>query len=189
MRALMSVVLLWAADVLAMLLLARCLLQYGRLHFLHPLAQFCSRSTDWLVKPLRKILPPLGRWDTACLLGAWLVYLAAYGLIALSALPDVPFSPRLLAAHLLFSVLAWSKAAAYVLLGGLVWRMVLSLANPYSPLMAVLQQIYLPLCRPFAFLRIGRWDFSASVLVLVLWWWVVWWLPQMMMRLSLLLLQ
>ena len=41
------------ADALAMLLLARCLLQYGRLNYMHPLAQFCCRSSDWLVKPLR----------------------------------------------------------------------------------------------------------------------------------------
>ena len=48
------------ADALAMLLLARCLLQYGRLNYMHPLAQFCCRSSDWLVKPLRRLLPPLG---------------------------------------------------------------------------------------------------------------------------------
>ena len=48
------------ADALAMLLLARCLLHYGRLNYMHPLAQFCCRSSDWLVKPLRRLLPPLG---------------------------------------------------------------------------------------------------------------------------------
>ena len=189
MREVLPLVLLWLADALAVLLLGRCLLQYGRLHFLHPLAQFCSRSTDWLVRPLRRAVPPLGRWDTACVLAALLVYFCAYTLISLLSLADVGFSPRLLAANVALTVLGMTKAAAYVLLGGLVWRMVLSLANPQSPLMLVLQQIFEPLCRPFSFLRFRRWDLSGSVLALLLWWWIVLWLPQVSRQLVFLLLQ
>ena len=65
---------------------------------------------------------------------------------------------------MLLAALALTRSAAYVLLGGLLWRMVLSLSQAYSPLVAVLNRVYEPLCRPFAFLRIGRWDFSGSLL-------------------------
>lgn len=189
MRETLVLTLFLAVDAFAVLLAARCLLQYGRLHFLHPLAQFCSRSTNWLVRPLRRAVPPVGRWDTACAVGVLLVYFLVHTTVMLTGLPEVAASPRLVAANAVLSILGLTKAAAYALLGGLVWRMVLTLSNPYSPLMPVLQRIYLPLCRPLVFLRFGRWDFSGSLLALLLWWWIVWWLPQAKMKLHLLLLQ
>jgi len=48
--------------------------------------------------------------------------------------------------------------------------------------------VYEPLCRPFAFLRIGRWDFSGSLLALLLWGWISWGLPAIIMHLNFLLL-
>ena len=153
------------ADALAMLLLARCLLQYGRLNYMHPLAQFCCRSSDWLVKPLRRLLPPLGGLDSACILAAWLLYVVLYLLLSLINLPAGMFG--------------WQIAAADVLL---------SLSQAYSPLVAVLNRVYEPLCRPFAFLRIGRWDFSGSLLALLLWGWIGWGLPAIIMHLNFLLL-
>lgn len=81
-------VILLLADVLAIVCLTRCLLQWARLPFEHPLAQFCCQTTDWLVKPLRKVTPPLGRWDLACVLACVLVYYLAFTLVLLLALPD-----------------------------------------------------------------------------------------------------
>lgn len=188
MNAMLNQLISLLADALAMLCLTRCLLQYGRLHFSHPLAQFCCRSTDWLVKPLRRVVPPLGQWDTACVLAALLLYVAAYLLLSLLYLPSSMLSWQVAAANMLFAVLSLTRAAAYVLLGGLLWRMVLSLSQGYSPLMAVLNRIFEPLCRPFAFLRIGRWDFSGSLLALLLWWWAAWWLPAIFASLNLWLL-
>lgn len=171
-------------DALAMLCLARCLLQYGRLYFAHPLAQFCCRSTDWLVKPLRRAVPPLRRWDSACILAALLLYVVSYMMVSLLYLPGPMLGWQVVAANMLFAALALTRAMAYVLLGGLLWRMLLSLGQTYSPLLLVLHRIYEPLCRPFAFLRIGSWDFSGSLLALFLWWWISWCLPAIVMRLN-----
>ena len=55
------------SDGLAIVCLARCLLQWAKLDYGYPLARFCAHTTDWLVKPLRKAAPPLGRWDTEIL--------------------------------------------------------------------------------------------------------------------------
>ena len=52
-------IILLLADVLAIVCLARCLLQWAGLPFEHPLAQFCTQTTNWLVRPLRKATPPL----------------------------------------------------------------------------------------------------------------------------------
>ena len=174
-------------EALAIVCLARCLLQWAGLPFEHPLAQFCTQTTNWLVRPLRKATPPLGRWDLACVLACVLVYYLAFTLVLLLALPG-GFGMRLMAANLLFTVLNLFKAAAYVLLLGLLLRMVLSFSKPYSPLLPVLHRIFEPLSRPFVFLKIGRFDFSGSVLVLVLWFWLSAILPQMISRLNLWLL-
>lgn len=140
----------------------------------------CERATH-------AATPPLGRWDLACVLACVLVYYLAFTLVLLLALPG-GFGMRLMAANLLFTVLNLFKAAAYVLLLGLLLRMVLSFSKPYSPLLPVLHRIFEPLSRPFVFLKIGRFDFSGSVLVLVLWFWLSAILPQMISRLNLWLL-
>lgn len=188
-QSIFALVVLWLADAMASLMLARGVLQYGRLHFRHPLAAFLLASTDWLVKPLRRIVPPIGLWDTACLVAAFVVYVLAYGSILGLSLTDIGFSVRLLMLYLVMAAFSVSKAAAYVILGALFWRAVLSLANPYSPLMPVLQRICMPLCRPFAFLRFGRWDFSGSLVALLAWWWVAWSFPQILIQIGQLLLQ
>lgn len=185
----LSKIIVLLADAMAIVCLARMLLQWGQLHYRQPLAEFCRTCTDWLIRPLRKIAPPLGRWDTACILAVLLVYYLIFTLIMLLGLPEVRISLKLMGANILFTLLSTLKALAYALLLGLVVRMILSVSAPSSPLMPVLQRLFDPLTRPFALLRIGRMDFSAIVLVLFLWLWLSLLLPQLMMRLNLWLLQ
>lgn len=182
-------VILLLADVLAIICLARMLLQWGQLHYSQPLAEFCRSSTDWLIKPLRRLVPPLGRWDSACVLAVMLIYYAAFSIIMLLGLPHIQISTKMVLANVLFTLFSTLKALAYCILLGLVVRMILSFSAPASPLMPVLQRIFEPLTRPFAMLRIGRVDFSATVVVVVLWLWLTWFLPQLMSQLNLWLLQ
>lgn len=181
----MAQLILLLADALVIVCWARLLLQWGQLHYRHPLAQFCCRSTDWLVRPLRKIVPPLGPWDSACILAALLISWLAHTAILLAGLAGAPVSPRAAAASALLAMLALTKGLAYALLLGLVVQMVLSFSAPHAPLMAVLRRIFLPLSRPFAALRIGRADFSLSVWAVLLWLWVSQWLPLLVQRIHL----
>ena len=54
-------------DVIVGLLGGACLLrlymQYHRVPFGNPLGRFVFAVTDWIVLPLRRIVPPAGRWD------------------------------------------------------------------------------------------------------------------------------
>ena len=69
-------------DVVAGLLGGACLLrlymQHQRVPFGNPVGRFVFALTDWLVLPLRKVLPAMGRIDTASLVAAYLVQLAQY---------------------------------------------------------------------------------------------------------------
>ncbi len=64
-------------DVVAGLVAGTCLLrlamQAQRIPFNQPLGQFVFAMTDWLVMPLRKVLPAWSRWDLSSLVAAWLI--------------------------------------------------------------------------------------------------------------------
>ncbi|WP_416191713.1 YggT family protein [Neisseria sp. CCUG12390] len=179
--------LLLLADGLVILCLTRCVLQWAKLDNRHPLMRFCIQMTDWLVRPLHKISPSYGKWDVACVLAGLILYYVVFMLIAFIGSPS-GFGAKWIAANFLFALLNTLKAAAYVLLMGLVIRMVSSFSRPYSELSVIMQRIFEPLLRPFAFLRIGRIDFSGSVLVLMLWFWLSYLLPVLISRLNLWLL-
>lgn len=57
--------------------LLRFLLQLARADFRNPLAQAILQLTGWLVTPLRRILPPIGKIDTASLVAVGAVQLVA----------------------------------------------------------------------------------------------------------------
>ncbi len=74
-------------DVIVGLLGGACLLrlymQYHRVPFGNPLGRFVFAITDWIVMPLRRLLPASRRWDFASLVAAWLLVMAKYLLLAL----------------------------------------------------------------------------------------------------------
>lgn len=47
----------------------------------NPLGRFVFALTDWLVLPLRRVLRPIGRWDTSSLLAAFLLELTQFSLL------------------------------------------------------------------------------------------------------------
>lgn len=57
--------------------LLRLLLQVVRADFRNPLSQAVLALTNWLVLPLRKVLPSVGRFDTASLVALLAVQFAA----------------------------------------------------------------------------------------------------------------
>lgn len=169
-------IILLLADVWAIVCLAQMLLQWGGLRFDHPVAQFCKQTTDKIVRPLRKIIPPWRQWDAVCVVAAALVYYLAFWVMIRFSLPFVSLSKTVLAAAGLMA-LSLSKAVAYVLLLGLLARMVLSITRPEEPLLSVLQKIFRPLVQPFSVFRAGRYDFSGSVVALAAWLWLTGFLP------------
>ena len=72
-------------DIVVGLFAGACLLrlymQLQRVPFGNPVGRFVFAVTDWLVLPLRRVLPAVGRWDLASLAGAWLAELCQLGLL------------------------------------------------------------------------------------------------------------
>jgi len=57
--------------------LFRVLLQLARADFRNPLSQAILALTNWLVMPLRRVLPPVGRVDTASIVALLAVQIGA----------------------------------------------------------------------------------------------------------------
>jgi YggT family protein len=72
-----------AAGLLTGVCLLRLYMQHQRIPMSarsgNPMGPFMFALTDWLVLPLRRVLPAMGNWDTASLVAAFLVQLLLFG--------------------------------------------------------------------------------------------------------------
>ncbi|QDL55404.1 YggT family protein [Rhodoferax aquaticus] len=113
--------------------LLRLYMQYQRIPMSarsgNPMGRFIFALTDWVVLPLRRVVPSVGRWDMASLLAAYLLQLAEFSLLWLLAGPKVSVaSIAVLAAFgivrmaitglvmlvIAYSVLSWVQTQSFV---------------------------------------------------------------------------
>ena len=135
-------------DVIVGLLGGACLLrlymQYHRVPFGNPLGRFVFAISNWIVMPLRKILPSVGRWDLSSLVAAWLLVMAKFLLLWLliGALQKLPVLP-------LVSLIGLAQLAVSGLTALLVVYAVLSwVPNASSMLLDLIKRLAEPLVRP-----------------------------------------
>jgi len=156
-------------DVAAGLLGGACLLrmymQYQRIPFGNPVGRFVFALTDWLILPLRRILPAMGRWDTASLVGVYLIELAQFGLLWLlmGRMGGLPLLPVLA----LFGVL---RLVISGLTGLVIVYAILSWVQADSPIVDVIERLCAPLLRPWRKLipLVGGIDLSPLAFLVVL---------------------
>ena len=130
------------ASVLAGLLLLRFWMQAVRVRPPLSLGQFMFRLTDWLVLPLRRLLPGLGGYDWASLTGAFLVALISIAL-ELAVRSALSIEPLILLS--LLSLVHW---IGYGLIGLLFIEVIFSWVNPNAPLAPMVRALNEPLMRP-----------------------------------------
>ncbi|RYF57305.1 MAG: YggT family protein, partial [Comamonadaceae bacterium] len=70
-----------AVGLLAGACLLRLYMQFQRIPFGNPVGRLVFAVTNWLVLPLRRVLPAVGRWDTASLVTAYLLKLAQFAIL------------------------------------------------------------------------------------------------------------
>lgn len=158
-------------DVLAGLVGGACLLrwymQWRRVPFANPIGQFVMAVSNWLVLPLRRLLPIRFGWDIASLLAAYLIELAQYGLLWIVA--GMPGSTVLnLPLLALFGLL---RMVVSGLTGLLIVYAVLSWFQPgRSPMADTLDRLCQPLLTPIRRLvpLVGGVDLSPLVLLVLL---------------------
>jgi YggT family protein len=130
------------AVILAGALLLRFWVQAVRVRPPVEVGQFIYQLTDWLVRPLRRILPGAGGYDWASLIGALLVALLATAIDMWGTGIFVPKAVFLLAVA---RVCVW---ALYGLIGLLIIEVIFSWVNPHAPLAPFIRALNDPLMQP-----------------------------------------
>lgn len=113
--------------------LLRLYMQYQRIPMSvrsgNPMGRFIFAMTDWIVLPLRRVIPAMGRWDMASLLAAFLLQLAEFSILWLLAGASVSMASVAVLAFfgiarmaitglvglvIVYSVLSWVQTQSYV---------------------------------------------------------------------------
>jgi YggT family protein len=156
-------------DVVAGLIAGTCLLrflmQWQRISFQQPLGQFVFAVTDWLLLPLRRLIPAGSAGDVSCWVGAYLIKLVQYTLLWLLAGGQGAVGMLPLVSLVGLAQLVVSALSALVLV-----LAVLSWVNPGAPMYNLVARLSEPFLRPFQrwVPLIGGVDLSPIALLVVL---------------------
>lgn len=152
-------------------LLLRFFMQAFRVSFSNQLGTFVVELTNWLVRPLRKVLPGFGGLDLASLLPACLLQIifACLLLSLRGGWQAASASDSLLLIALWQGILATVRLSLYLFIGALIVQAVLSWVSPYSPLSQPVGQFTRPLLRPIQRLvpPIGAIDLSPLIAIVL----------------------
>ncbi len=167
MDALIFIVRTLLQVLLVTVFLLRVLLPLVRADSRNQLSQAVIRVTNPLVLPLRRVLPPLGKIDTASLAALFIVQIAATATLwLLGAYPWVFTVPQFLQIailNLVITVLQFYTFALflYVLLSWVA-------PGTYSPAAAILSSLCEPLLRPVRRVlpNFGGFDLSALFVII-----------------------
>lgn len=151
-----------AATVLGGVLLLRFWMQAIRVRPPASVAQFTFTLSDWLVKPLRRVVPGAGGYDWASLIGAFLVVLLATSLWFLNGFTGEQV--------FLLALGRFVKWIVYGFIALLIIEAIFSWVNPHAPLAPFVHALNEPLLRPIRRVvpPIGGLDLSVLVAVLLL---------------------
>lgn len=137
------------AGFLTILLLLRFYMQLFRVSFRNQVGSFVLQLTNWLVMPLRRVLPGIFGLDLSSLLPAYLLQaMVILAVLSMRSSLEV-LSPESMALLILSrSLLTILRMSIYLLIGLLILQAIFSWVNPGSPLSRPLGQMTQPFLRP-----------------------------------------
>lgn len=153
------------ASLLCTAFFLRIYMQWQRISFNNPVGKLVFALSDWVVFPLRRVLPAVGRLDSASLVAAVLVELLHY--LVLWLLAGGGNNPLWVLWLALFGLL---RLALTGMVGLLIVYVVLSWVQTQSVLADVIQRLAEPLLRPLRRVlpQLGGLDLSALVVLVLL---------------------
>jgi YggT family protein len=157
-------------DLAACAFFLRFWMQWARVPFHNPFAQFVVKVTDFAVKPLRRVLPGLFGLDWASLVPFFIAELLM--VLSIHWVMGYPFSVAggaVIPGFLLLALASSLRLALYLLIGFILLQAVLSWVNPFSPLAPVFYALSRPVLGPFQKIvpAMGGIDLSPLVALIV----------------------
>lgn len=158
-------------DFLILLLLSRFYLQAARVPFRQPIGQFVLALTNWIVLPVRRIIKPIGVYDSSSIILALATaYLMHFVLLWISPWPYVFASVISQLAILAAALLELFKMSLYLLFAAAAGQAILSWVTPYHPMMPVFNGLTTPFLRPLRRIipPISGVDITPLILILLI---------------------
>jgi YggT family protein len=154
------------AGFFVYLLLARFHFQWLRVPFRNPFGEFIVAVTNWIVLPLRRIVPGLRGFDLATLAAAWLLQAVAVWVLFALRGADAAALP----AAALISLVDMLRMSLHILVLALVVQALLSWFSPYHDLMPLFDLMTRAFVRPVRRVLppIGNVDLSPLVLIILI---------------------
>lgn len=164
-------------DLYALVIVLRFLMQAVNAPYFNPLTQFVVKVTRPVLGPLRRVIPPIGRYDMAAIAVAIALMLLKLGLYRLLSIPSVVVGGYAVGVtHIWIVGLVWLAVVELITLFINVWffavliQAVLSWIAPAgpNPVIEILSRITDPLLRPVrrTIPMIGGIDLSPLVVLI-----------------------
>ncbi len=157
-------------DLIACAFFLRFWMQWARVPFHNPFAQFVVKVTNFAVKPLRRVLPGLFGLDWASLLPFFVAeLLMVLGVHWVMGYPFAAAGSAVIPGFLLLALASSLRLMLYVLIGFVLLQAILSWVNPFSPLAPVFYALARPIVGPFQKIvpAVGGIDLSPLVALIV----------------------
>jgi YggT family protein len=151
-----------AAVLVGGTLLLRFWMQAIRVRPPSSVAHFTFALSDWLVRPMRRIIPGVGGYDWATLISAFLIVLLATSIFLLTGMSVEGM--LLLALYRFFNWIIYG----WIIL--MIFEAILSWVNPHAPVAPFVRALNEPLLRPLRRMipLVGGLDLSMLVAVILL---------------------
>ncbi len=152
-------------DLYLIILVVRMLLAYAGANYFDPVTQFVVRSTDFLVKPLRRIIPNVFRIEFSTLVIIFALECLKYFLLSTvtrSGLPVVSIGIVALADMI--------KMVLNTMMYAIILQVILSWVQTNSPVNFILYKITAPIMRPIQRVcpAVGGFDISPIPAIILL---------------------
>jgi YggT family protein len=154
-------------NLYLMVVILRLWLQYVRADFYNPFSQFVVKATQPVIAPLRRVIPALGKFDTATFVLALMVAVAKIGLISV-LFSNGAFNP---VAVLIIGSITLLKEFLSLVFWMLILRAILSwVSQGGNPFELVIAQLTEPLLAPIRKIipPFGGLDLSVLIAIIAL---------------------
>lgn len=130
-------------DLYLIILIVRIILVWVGSDYFNPMVQFVVKCTDFIVKPLRRVIPNAGRLECASIILVLAIELIKFFFVSLLAfgLPNI-------AGLLILSIGDTIKLIIQTFFYAVLFQAILSWIQPRSPVNYLLYQFTSPIMRP-----------------------------------------
>ena len=130
-------------DLYLFVLVVRLILVWSGANYFDPITQFVVKVTDFIIKPLRKIIPNYRRLETSTLIVIIVMEIIKFLLISLMS-----FGMPSIVGLLLLASVDTLKMLIQFFFYAILLQAIISWVQPNSPVMRTLYQVTSPIMRP-----------------------------------------